>query len=125
MGTHHSFLVMEDCFAQSEKELHLQRTKNKQNQNVKYIISHSQIDLLSIFLEAPSFSWFCINAQRDDTAKEENYVAKIKLRYINNTLALIRLTYLVTYAAIKSQIGRISTVWKYHSCKIEEHWVNH
>lgn len=40
-------------------------------------------------------------------------------------LALIRLTYLVKYAAIKSQIGMISTVCEYHSCKTEEHWVNH
>lgn len=71
--------MMEDCFAQSEKELHLQKTKTKQNQNVRYIISHYQTDLLSVFLEVLSFSQFRINAQRDDTAKEEICVAKIKL----------------------------------------------
>lgn len=92
---------------------------------MKYIISHSQIDLQSVFLEAQSFSWFCINAQRDDTAKEENYTVKIKLQYINKILALIRPTYLVRYAAVKSQTGMISTVCEYHSCKTEEHWVNH
>lgn len=99
--------------------------RNKQNQNVKFIISCSQTGLRPVFLEALSFSWFCANAQQDETAKEENCVTKIQLRHTNKMLVLIRLTYLVKYAAIKSQIGMISTVCEYHSCKTEEHWVNH